>query len=895
MRVEHWFYTVPLRIRSLFRRRRVEQELDDELQFHLELEIQQGIAQGRDPDEVRREALMKLEGVEQCKEECRDMRRTNAIENVVRDISYAGRTLRNSPVFAATAILTLALGIGASTAVFSVANAVLLRPLPYPESDRLALVFWQNRDNRMFLYSNADFYDLRAGTKSIFEDIGGVAAFRAFVSREDGSTEQLSKAMVTANFFRLMRAKIAFGRDFTDSDASPQSADRTVLIPPGAAAILSYEYWQRRYGGNTAVLGREMLISGQRGPRIVGVLTPGFKLYFPPGSMIEQAPDFYVANNIGYDAGHRNLLTIGAIGRLKRGITLQQAQAQLEALKPAVRKNSFAPEAALTLEPMRRYLTEEVRPAILALTGAVMFLLLIACANVANLMLVRASLRERELAVRAAIGGSWTRLLQQMLAEAFLVSFLGTLLGLAFAWFGVRGLIHLAPPNLPRAESISIDWNVLLFAAAAGLGAVALFGLTPAIRAARPDVGQTLRSSGRSVGLAGGRMLRNAVVIAEVALSFVLLIGSGLMFRSFLELRRINPGYDPDGVLTFYVTREWPLQRQQGRLELLRDVQARLRALPGVENASAALAVPLERGPFAAKRPGAAAPRLGSPSTEGADFQQVMPGYFETLRTSVIEGRTFTEADNAPGRDVVVVDQLFAARAFPNESAIGKLVQIPGPGNRQAEVIGVVAHQRLSSLADPGRETVYFSDGFWGIGVSRYWMIRTSGDPAQYAAAVRSEVAKIDRQMVVSKIRPMAALVHQDQSGTRLSLLLIGAFAAIAVALAAVGIYGVLATAVRQRTAEIGIRMALGATPASIFKLVVGRGLGVSAAGLAIGLLAAFGLTRAITTLLVGVKPTDPLTFGAMTLLFLAIAAIACWAPAARAARLDANAALREE
>ena len=690
-----------------------------------------------------------------------------------------------------------------------------------------------------------------------------------------------------------MGAKIAFGRDFTEADAVPQPALPGVLIPPGSAAILSYEYWQRRYGGSTAVLGREVAGPSQRGPHIVGVLGPGFKLFFPPGARTDAAPDFWVANNIGYDAAHRNLLTVGAIGRLKSGVTLRRAQDRLDALAPELRKNSFDPAAALRLEPMRQYLVEDVRPAILALMGAVIFLLLIACANVANLLLVRASLRERELAVRAALGGSRWRLVSQMLAEAVLLSGLGTLLGVVFAWLGIHVLVGVAPATLPRIESTAIDWRVLAFATTAGLAAVAIFGAMQVMRAARPDVNQVLRGGG-AAGLRAGRRLRDAVVVAEVALSFVLLAGSGLMFRSFLELRRVDPGYDPHGLLTFFVTREWEPTRQQGRLELLRELRARLQALPGVENVTAALVLPLGGG--ARPRGSATArPRPAVASAEGADFQQVMPGYFETLRTPLLAGRTFTEEDNAPGRNVVVVDQLFAARAFPNESAVGKRILLPDPATPWAEVIGVAAHQRLFSLSDPGRETVYFSDGFWGIGVSRYWMVRAAGDPAKYAAAVRAEVAKVDRTMVISKMQPMGALVDRDQAGTRLSLLLIGIFAAIAVLLASVGLYGVLATVVRQRTAEIGVRMALGAAPASIFKLVVGHGLRLTAVGLALGLLAALGLTRMMTAMLVGIKATDPATFAAMTLLFFLVAAVASWAPAARAAGLDPNAALREE
>jgi putative ABC transport system permease protein len=341
-----------------------------------------------------------------------------------------------------------------------------------------------------------------------------------------------------------------------------------------------------------------------------------------------------------------------------------------------------------------------------------------------------------------------------------------------------------------------------------------------------------------------------------------------------------------------------PVNAQKGfyrDVELEDRIQARLRALPGVQSATETLVLPLSGGPRP-RNPGAQAPRTtAGASAEDADMQQVMPGYFETLRTPLLAGRTFTEDDDAPGRNVVVIDQLFAASAFPNVSPIGQRIKLPDPAHPWAEVIGVVAHQRLASLSDPGRKTVYFSEGFWGIGVSRYWVVRTAGDPAKYAAAVRAELAKVDRSLVISKLQPMDALVKQDQSSTRLSLLLLGTFAAIALLLAGVGLYGVLSTVVRQRTAEIGVRMALGAAPAGIFKMVVGQGLRLTAVGLAMGLVASFGLTRLIDALLVGVKPTDPPTFAAMTMLFLVGAAVASWAPAARAAGLDANAALREE
>jgi putative ABC transport system permease protein len=415
----------------------------------------------------------------------------------------------------------------------------------------------------------------------------------------------------------------------------------------------------------------------------------------------------------------------------------------------------------------------------------------------------------------------------------------------------------------------------------------------PALRSARPDLMQALQA-GRSPALGHGHFLRSAVAIAEVALSFLLLAGSGLLFRTFLTLRRVDPGYQPHGLLTFFVTRDWPLERQQGRIELLREIQSRLGAIPGIQSATATLSLPLGGGSHP-KLPNPAARPSATPSTEDADLEQVMPCYFETLRTPLLAGRTFTAEDNAPGRNLVVIDQFFAARAFPNRSPIGQRIQLPDPAHPWAEVIGVVGHQRLASLREPGPGTVYFSDGFWGIGVSRNWILRTAGDPANYAAAVRAELSRIDRGLVLSKVQPMDVLVEQDQSGTRMALLLLGTFAVMSLLLAAVGLYGVLSTVVRQRTAEIGVRLALGAEPAGIFRMMVGQGLRLAVVGLALGVLASLGLTRLIAAMLVGVKAADPATFAAVAVLFLLVAVAASWAPAARAAALDVNAALREE
>ncbi|HEU0176010.1 MAG TPA: ABC transporter permease [Blastocatellia bacterium] len=828
------------------------------------------------------------------------------MQTLWQDLRYGARMLLKNPGFTLIAVITLALGIGANTAIFSVANAVLLRPLPYKNPDRLVLGSAELRQRNVndWPLSDVDFIDLRNGAKTTFEDIAAVSTGRRVMPREDGAPEQVRTSVVTPNFFRLLGAKIMAGRDFTEDDGQPQpqqadSGQAAQTPPRPTIAILSHEYWQRRYGGNTAIFGKGMLSGGNGGPQIVGVLAPGFELLLPPKLNAERLPDVWFAARLGYDTVNRYTVFHRVIGRLKEGATLKQARAEAEVVASEKRKTDTILRTAdfhFQLEPMGEYLVAEVRPAILALTGAVIFLLLIACANVANLLLVRASLRQRELAVRASLGADWRRLVRQMLVEALLLAGAGAFLGLGLAWLGIRQLLAIAPANLPRLDSIRLDPVALAYTALAGLAAAVIFGLPPALQASRPDVMNILRGSGRTGGLGGGRRLRNVVVITEVALSFVLLIGSGLMFRSFIALQRIDLGYNPHGLLTFQLLGPRGGPQPQARAAFMRETQDRLRALPGAESVTASSPFPLTGGSSPIRW--GLEQALSDPTKfQAVDQQVVLPGYFETLRMPLLAGRVFTEADNAPERNVVVVDQFLAAKAFPNESAVGKriLIRARTPEPEWVEVIGVVGHQRNTTLAEPGREQIYFTDGFRSHGFAARWAVRVKGDPAQYASVIRAEIARLNPNLLITEMQPMGALVERAQAGTRFSLLLIGVFAVIAALLAGVGLYGVLSTIVRQRTAEIGVRMAIGATPESVFKLVVGHGLRLSATGVAVGLVAAFGLTRAMTSMLVGVKATDPITFVAMAALFLIIAAAASGLPARRASGLDPTIALREE
>ena len=827
------------------------------------------------------------------------------------DILYAFRTLRKSPIFTITVIVTIALAIGASTAIFSVTNGVLLRQLPYKDPERLVLACsdLQKRNVKDFPLSNVDFLDLRNGAKNSFDDFAAVQTFRATLPGTDGTPERVRMGIVSTNFFQMMGGSIMAGRDFQDTDGTPQppqqngqggNAPAANAPPPlPTMAILSNDYFQQRFGGDRSAIGKPLPVSAAFGPPpiVVGVLSPGFELLFPPQANMEQFPAVWLAARIPYDVANRNNVQWRAIGRMKPGVTLSQAQAEAESVAQKIRdENTIAKTAGqyFRLVPMKQHLVDEVKPTILALMGAVIFLLLIACANVANLMLVRSAVRERELAVRAALGAGWWQLVRQTLAEALVISSLGTVIGVGLAYLGIRQLIWTAPANLPRLNAIQIDLKVLAFSVLAGLLSAVLFGVVPAIRTAKPDLMETLRSVGRT-GALGAAGLRNAVVVVEVALAFVLLIGSGLMFRTFLNIQRVNLGFEPQGLLTFQLlgnVGNTPQERETFKQQL----QEQFKAIPGVQSATASFPLPLASG-FSPVRWGGAEAQQDPSKFQAADLQIVLPGYFEAMGTKLVAGRSFTTDDNKPDRNVIIVDQALAAKAFPNESAVGKriLFRVRTPEAQWGEIIGVVAHQRNSSLIEPGREQLYVTDGYMNHGPASWWALRTSGDPTTIAGTVRDVIRKTGKETFINQMQPMDSLVLQAQAQTRFSLLLIGVFSAIAALLAGVGLYGVLATSVKQRTAEIGVRMALGAAPGRIFRLVVGKGLWLSVIGIVIGLLASLAFTRVLASMLVEVKPTDPITLASVTALFLIIAALASWLPALRAARLDPTIALRNE
>jgi predicted permease len=827
-----------------------------------------------------------------------------------KDLGFAARTLRKNPAFAITAALTIALGIGASTAIFSVVNAVLLRPLPYKQPDRLALIETDMRARNVinFPIAPGNMPDLHA-TATAFESIAAISSGPASFVGDDGKPEQIIDAGVTPSFLTTLGARIAFGRNFVEADGyapPPPAGGNAAAAPPGpqlpAITILSHAFWERKFAGDSAVIGKTVQIFGAPAT-VVGVAAPDVKLVFPSGVGPSVEPDAYSVFRIDWSSASRINVFLSVIGRLKPNASFATAQSQLDILtkdlqaKVAIFKSS---NTVWRVEPMQADIVKGVRPAILALMGAVIFVLLIACANVANLLLVRASARERELAVRSALGGTRNALIGQMLAESVVLALAGAVIGLVFAMLGIDLLLAIAPANLPRVDSVSIDPVVLGFTMLAALASAFVFGMLPALRASNPNLAQTLRAGGRNPGLGGGKYLRQAVVVVEVALSFVLLIGSGLMVRSFMALERIDPGFDPKGVLTFTAVNP-KLTKPGERQAYQSTVESRLRAIPGVTAVTAALPLPLDGLGFNM--------RWGTPAaaTDPALFRQatihtVMPGYFAAMKARMIAGRAFTAADNDTSSRSIIIDDLLAAKAFPGQSPqsiVGKqlLCRINTPVAQMYEIIGVAEHERHLTLAAPGLEGAFVTDGLNGFGAAARWAVRTNGDPTRLIPEVRRVIADIDPLVPLGDVKPMTDYVDAAMAPTRFSLVLIGVFAVVAAVLAAIGLYGVLSTTVRQRTSEIGVRMAFGATNQSIFRLMIGQGLLLSAVGIVIGILAALAVTGVMekASMLISIKPTDPVTYVAIAGLFVVIAAFACWVPARRAALLDPNAALREE
>jgi putative ABC transport system permease protein len=815
------------------------------------------------------------------------------MRTVVQDLRYALRMLRRAPGFTAVAVLTLGLGIGAATAIFSIISGVLMRPLSYREPERVVNLWVDFGVGAQSLpvMSPGDFKDYQQRTQ-LFESIGAasggniVGATGALT--EGGNVERVDVSTVTANFFPTVGIDPLYGRHFT--------ADEEAVGGP-QVVILSHRLWVSRYGSDPNIVGRRIRLDGLD-QTVVGVLPATGRLWLPAEAFLVTDAQVWKPLQFNYsNQPPRNFTFFTVFGRMKPAVTVAQAQADLENVAAQLRAEHAVHESAgmrIRAVPLQQDVVKHARPALLALFGAVGMLLLIACANVAHLLLARATARERELAVRGALGASRGRLLRQLTTESLLLAAGGGALGVLFAWLGTRWLVWMNPANLPRVEAIRLDPDALLFAIGASVATALVFGLIPALRAARVDVNRTLRAGANPSASKAQVRMRGVLMVAEVALTLVLLIGAGLLVRSFLALQQVRPGFDPARVLSFRVS--LPVAkytRFEMRAEFIRRMEEKIRRLPGVTNVGFTSQLPLTGSgalsPFAYDE---ATARNWESAT--ADGRGASPDYFRALGTRLLAGRFFEERDR--GANVIIIDETLAARAWPGENAVGKRLQVQPTGNPNpfAEVVGVVEHTRSQDLARAVRPQIFRPLIGFG-GTQPFVVVRTTVDPASLTAAVREVVASMDPEAPVDRAQPMSAYVGDALAQSRLTLLLMAGFGAVALIMAAVGIYGVISYSVSQRTKEIGIRMALGQEAWQIRNLVVGEGLRLVGISLAIGLGGAFLLARTVSGLLYQVDPRDPLTFGGMAAFLLVVGLIGCLVPARRATAVNPLAALKAE
>jgi predicted permease len=820
------------------------------------------------------------------------------MDALFKDVRHAARTFVRSPAFTLAAVAALTLGIGANTAIFSVVNAVLLRPVPYPDADRI--VFFMNRSPQGSnpAASPAKFMHWRAQA-DVVQD--GAAFATGVVNYTDGPfPEQFRSARVSADFFTLFGASFVHGRGFAPEEDRP-NAPKSV--------VLSRSTWESRFGSDPSIVGKAISLGGEP-HTVVGVLGPFDFAEF--GQTPQVWTPFQFDPNTT-DQGHY----FQSAGRLKPGVSLEQAQARFQIAAEDFKRlypQALGPNASFTVEPIKEVLVRNVRTSLLVLAGAVSFVLLIACANVANLLMARATGRRREIAVRAALGGSRSRLVRQLLTESVLLSLVGGALGLAFGLLGIRALLAVNTAGLPRigvdGALVGLDWRVLTFTAAVAVGTGLLFGLFPAFQAARSDLTSTLKESGGRSGTGFRQQkARSTLVVVEVALALVLLVGSALLIRTSIALGRVDPGFDANNVLTMQMSLAGErFAKSEAAEQVIRDGVERLRSIPGVELASATCCVPLQGGY------GLGFTIIGRPLPPdapvhgGGQWKTVSPGYFEVFRIPIRRGRPFTERDNSGAPGVVIINEAMARQFWPDSDPIGQRLTIGRGGMREfalevdREIIGIAGDTRDGGLNNQPGPAMYIPQAQVPDAANALnlrigpmsWVVRTSGEPFALSNQIQEQIRQASG-LPVTNVRSMAEVVSRSTSRQRFNMWLMAVFGACALLLAAIGIYGLLAYSVEQRTQEIGIRLALGADATQVKHMIVFQGMRLAIIGVGIGLAAAFGLARLLQTLLFGVTVRDPLTFVGAPLLLTVIAFLAVWLPARRASRVDPMVALRYE
>jgi putative ABC transport system permease protein len=786
-------------------------------------------------------------------------------------------------------VIALALGIGANTAIFSVVHAVLLRSLPYRESDRLMTV-WENnrkRGNDQNVINMGNFFDWKEQNR-VFEDMAAFFDMTANLT-SGGEPEEIPSQIATISLFSILGVNPILGRTFTPDDGKPGQPN---------VVVISFGLWQRRFGGERQIVGRKLILNGAEAT-VIGVMPADFNWHVKAGSMTRKIAEMWTPWQVGEQARQRRGRFASAVGRLKPGVTYEQAQAEMSAIggRLEAQYSEFNTGWGVNAVPLRAQFTGEIRLALLVLLGAVGMVLLIACANVANLLLVRAAGRQREVAVRAALGASRGRVIRQLLTESLLLGGLGGLAGLALAWWGTRLLVSLAPPDLLNLPQAQINVAVLGFTLGISLLTGVIFGLAPAFEATRLNLHESLKEGGKNIG--GGmrsHWLRNFLVILEIALALVLLVCAGLLIRSFVRLQGVDPGFNAQNVLTMRVNlpgRKY--DNDQKRINFFRQAVAQTQSLPGVESAGAVNFLP-----FAAPHAGTLVEIEGRPKLppgQGLNTGVMVSdlNYFRTMQIPLKRGRLFTDQEAAETRHVVVINEAFARVNFPGEDPLGKRVVIYMKNDNQpCEIIGVVGdskHMNLDAEVKPMSYWPHPELTYSGM----TFVIRTRGEPTVVAGAARNVIRTIDPEQPVADVRTMESLIGTSVARSRFNTLLLTIFAVVALLLAVVGIYGVMAYSVAQRTREIGVRMALGARATDVLRLVVRRGMTLALGGVAIGAAASFALTWLMKTLLFNVSETDPLIFVGMPLLLAFAALLACLIPARRAAKVDPMVALRYE
>ena len=864
--------------RNMFRRAQVDRELDEELRAYVEMLTEEKVRAGAREAEARRAALVELGGAEQVKESVREVRVGASMGRLMKDLRYGVRVLARSPGFTAVAVLTLALGIGANTAIFSVVNAVLLRPLPYRDPARLVTVLhdgWKP-------VAPANFLDWREQSRS-FESMAAAQAWSLTMTGRE-QPEQLDVLQTSAEMFHLLGVDAALGRTYGAGEDQPGR---------GRVVVISHGLWQRRFGGDRGVVGQQVALDGEP-YTIVGVMPPDFQ-FAPFWATHAEA---WLPLDLGPRLNDRRGQSLRVFARLKDGVTREQAQAEMETISRRLEGQYPRTNEGLTVsvDPLHEKVVGKSRPALLVMLGAVGFVLLIACANVANLTLAKAASRRKEIAVRIALGAGRWRVIRQLLTESLLLSLAGGCAGLLLAYWSNAALASLGPDALPRVRTVGLDAGVLLFTLALSVLVGLLFGLAPALRSAKTDLTESLKDRAR--GSATDRRherARQLLVVGEIAVSLVLLVGGGLMMRSFLRLTSVDPGFDPRGVLAVTVPLAGPrYSTGEQRAAFFQRLTAQVGSLPGVKSASAINHIPLGGDVWTFGFTVEGRPAQTDAARPSAVYRVVRPDYFRTMGAALLKGRDFTERDAAAAPAVVVVNEALARRQWPGEEPLGKRIVVNGEGAKAREVVGVVRDLKQGEWASEPKPEMYLPHAQAADPRSMTLVIRAS-DLSGLGPAVGREVWAIDKDLPVSQVTSMEAVVAESVGQQRFNTLLIGVFAAAALILAAAGVYGVMSYTVAQRTHEIGVRMALGARGRDVLGMVIRQGLLLTLFGLAAGLVGALALTRVMNSLLYEVSATDPLVFGGVAAALTLSALLACYIPARRATKVDPMVALRYE